>query len=85
MEKVASEWEQWVSESYTDWSVSKHVIQNVLCGGPVRYSTSLILVASNEVNGKVGLFDEVKDMESMELFLDDSNLRYSDQFRSQHY
>ena len=78
MAKVASEWEQWVSESYTDWSVSKHVIQNVLCGGPIRYTTSLMLLASNEVNGKVGPFDEVEDMESMELFLDDSNLRYSD-------
>ena len=37
-----------------------------------------MLLASNKVNGKVGPFNEVEDMESMELFLDDSNLRYSD-------
>ena len=78
MEKTAADWEQWVSEQYTDWSVSKHVIQNAHCGGPIQYSTSLMILASNDVNSRIGPFDEVEDIESMESFLDDSNLRYSD-------
>ena len=76
MEKIAADWEQWVSERYTDWSVSKHVIQNVLCGGPIRYSASLMPLASNKVNSRLGPFDEVEDIELMECFLDDAKFSF---------
>ena len=78
MEKNAKELATWFEEGFPDWETSRHKVQNVHCGGPIRYTTSLLLFLPGEVSRLLGPFDDVDETESMESYLDDSNMRYSD-------
>ena len=44
MNKKAEEWANWCSSVFLDWEPTKHQLQNVHCGGPIRYTTSLLLL-----------------------------------------
>ena len=78
MEEKVSEWTRWCRTACPDWEPSTHQVQNVHCGGPIRYTTSLLLFLPSKVCQSLGPFDDVDEPESMESYLDDSNMRYSD-------
>jgi hypothetical protein len=78
MESKAKEWMEWCEETLTDWKPSRCTVQNTHCGGPIRYTTNLLLLLPMSVSQLLGPFDEVDEPEAMEAYLDDSNMRYSD-------
>ena len=78
MEKKVKDWATWCKEEFPDWEVSRHQVQNVHCGGPIRYTTSLLLLLPGEVSPLLGPLNDVDEPEAMESYLDDSNMRYSD-------
>ena len=78
MEKKVKEWATWCEEVFPDWRATRHKVQNVHCGGPIRYNTSLLLFLPGEVSQLLGPFNDVDKPEAMESYLDDSNMRYSD-------
>ena len=53
-------------------------MQNVLCGGPIRCTTNLLLFTPKGVSDELGPFDDVDELNTMEAYLDDANTRYSD-------
>ena len=77
-EAQVEEWTSWCLEKHPDWKPSRHEVQNTLCGGPIRHTTHLLLLAPSEVIGCLGPFDDQEPSETMEQHLDDPNMRYSD-------
>ena len=59
MEMKVNEWKRWWKQTFPDCEASRHKVQNVHCGGPIRYTTSLLLLLPGEVSQLLGLFDDV--------------------------
>ena len=77
MERRAEEWSSWYADTFPTWTPSQHLVHNTHCSGPICYTTSLLLLLPDDVSGQLGAFDNIDGSESMESYLDDSNMRYS--------
>ena len=78
MERRVESWRRWSEENHPDWRATRHQVQNADCGGPIRCRTYLLVLSPATVSAKIGPFDEVDLGDTMEGYLDDPNMRYSD-------
>jgi hypothetical protein len=75
---VVSYWVSWCDGRDDDWTAKSAIVENAHCGGPITKSTSLLVLAPDEVISLMGGFDDRDEMELMESYLDLPNTMYSD-------
>ena len=75
---ITKQWTDWCATTHPDWIASKHKMQNVSCGGPIRCTAHLAMLAPLAVSNKIGPFDDIELGDPMETHLDDANMRHSD-------
>ena len=77
-ERKVVAWSTWCLSSLQGWTASRYLVQNGNCGGPMQCTTSLLLLLPSQVATHMGSFDDADEADTMDSYLDDSNMKFSD-------